>query len=590
MPIDPALRGFRRDERGHVAVAVSLMMTVLMGFAALGVDAAALYRQRAELQSLADLTAMSAMGDAFAADSRAAGALAGNGRGAAALSGVTTGRYLRNPALAPEARFTALPQDNPLVNAVQVALAEPAPLHFARVFMDNDSVALNAAATASRTGAASFSLTSHIARLDGATLNEALTEALSIQVALSAGEMQMLASAEVNLHALLDALAVRIGDTERNPAEILDRSVTMQDLLLALQEVVASDAATVLAPLTAVDAALSMRVEALAGGIDSALGITAREFAGEIAVSALDVLKAVAMVRLRAHEVILDAAIPSVTSVGATLRLAEPPARSGWIALGEEGAQLHRAAAHLQADVELAPDLLGNLGAGITATRLSLPLVVEVAGATATLDEIACHGTGTDIAARFLTAQRQLHPLNGTAIAALYLGHLPDAAAYGAPLDPAGLGFAQLLELDLVIALPLLPDIEIGGLVVQARSHVALGQSRTESIAFSHDDIAAGRTTGHFGSGEVLGTAVQGLLSPENTELRLQLADDSPLPAAAVPVVQSLMTLLPQRLLTALAGPVDSVLDATLDEAGLGLGVGELTLTGHHCELIRLVR
>ncbi len=32
------------------------------------------------------------------------------------------------------------------------------------------------------------------------------------------------------------------------------------------------------------------------------------------------------------------------------------------------------------------------------------------------------------------------------------------------------------------------------------------------------------------------------------------------------------------------------MLDATLADAGLKLGAGELTLIGHHCEPIRLVR
>ena len=54
---------FFRDDGGHVAVVTGLMMTVLMGFVALGVDTASLYRAKARVQSVSDLTAMTALRD-----------------------------------------------------------------------------------------------------------------------------------------------------------------------------------------------------------------------------------------------------------------------------------------------------------------------------------------------------------------------------------------------------------------------------------------------------------------------------------------------------------------------------------------------
>ena len=55
------IKQFAAAEDGAVAVIVSLLMTVLMGFVALGVDVAWLYGERAKLQSFADLSAISAM-------------------------------------------------------------------------------------------------------------------------------------------------------------------------------------------------------------------------------------------------------------------------------------------------------------------------------------------------------------------------------------------------------------------------------------------------------------------------------------------------------------------------------------------------
>lgn len=70
MPIDP-LTDFAKAQDGAVAIIVSLMLTVLIGFVALGVDVASLYRDRAHLQAVVDLTAVSAMGNRDNAHMRA---------------------------------------------------------------------------------------------------------------------------------------------------------------------------------------------------------------------------------------------------------------------------------------------------------------------------------------------------------------------------------------------------------------------------------------------------------------------------------------------------------------------------------------
>lgn len=580
-------RRFLGAEDGHVAVITALTLTVLLGFTALGVDTAALYREKAALQAASDLAAMSAMGAPEAAATRAETARARN-RPDAALSALAQGRYLRNPALAPEDRFTPLAAGAPGVNAVTVALDRDAPLHFARIFTDQPSVALTASAMASRTGAASFTLTSHIARLDPAALNDALSTVTGLQVALSLGDMQVLAGAEVSAGALLAELARLLDLSPRNPAEMLEADVTLQALVQALRGL-APDAEDALAPLSAVSGSLTLPVASLIAGIDPGLGLTATDFAAEVQVSALDVLRAVIAATIGGQSIHLDTAatVPGVTALETRLRVGEPPARSGWIALGEEGVQLHRAAARLSLNLDLAPTLLGNLGAGVTATDLSVPLYVELAGATATLDTLSC-AEDDPLAARFLTAPTPLHPLNGASLAALYLGTLPADAPL--PLDPATLGFARILDLSIVIELPLLPDVTLGGLSVEARSDLAVGASQVETVSFSRAQVAAGDRVRGFGSGDVLGTAVAGLLDPANTEIRLRTQPGTVIPALAVPVIDSVMALLPARLLAGLTAPLDAVLDETLATAGLSVGEGELTLTGYHCELIRLVQ
>ncbi|MDF1726245.1 MAG: TadG family pilus assembly protein [Sulfitobacter sp.] len=587
------LKGFMLQEEGAIAVIVALSLTVLLAFAALGVDVAALYRDRAALQATSDLSALSAVADLPQAEARATAAATRNGRRAGTVAGVERGRFLRNPELPPETRFTALPADAEGANAVRIRLSDQSPLYFAQIMTVEKDVTLTGLALAVRTGAASFSLSSHLLRLEAAGLSEALSARFGAKVQISAGQMQVLGETYVDLAELMKQLGEEAGLGSRNPAAILDATTTPADLLSALRSLLPDGASGVLGAVQSLAPADDFPLEALAGGIDTQLGLTVVEFLAEVDLSALDVLHAIAGQQSVTHPIDVSAGLaqPGVLETTARLTAGEPPARSGWIALGERGVQLHRAAARIETRLSLAPDLLGVLGAGVSVTDLSLPIIAEVAGATARLAEIDCTADHPqDLAARFVTAHRPLDPANGAAVAALYLGDIAGGVPATGPIDPRALDFADILELSLSIPLPLVPDINIAGVTLQARSHVTLGRSQEESILFTKQDVREGRTRRNFGSAEVLSTGLAGLLDPANTELRLKPGQEGLLSGVAGPLLSGVMNLLPQMLLTELAGPVDQVLDATLAEAGIRLGEGELTLTGHHCERARLVQ
>ena len=583
-----ALIRFRDDEDGAVAVIVALVMLVLVGFVALGVDVASLYRDRARLQVASDMTAMSAMGNTDAATERAESAARNNDRAAETITELQLGRYLRNPALAPEERFTPLDAGAPGINAVQVVLRDTSPLHFAQIFSDETEVSMTRTAMATRTGAASFSLGSAVAQLDGAALNRLLEQEFGASAQIALGPMQALANTQVSLGDILDGL----GGEFANPAEVLNAVFAMNDVVGALRAQVPPTLAPSLAGLEGAVSGQTVDVAALVGGIETQLGLTATGFLGDIRLSALDVIGA--MVGARGFgPVDLETAadVAGVLALETRLVAGEPPAQSGWIALGEEGVQLHRAATRLSLGLEADAGLLRGLGGGVTATGLQLPLYVELAGATAMLDEISCTGGGpSDLAASFLVSSTPLHPANGTSVAALYLGQLPWDVGPGDLVNPADLEFADLLTVEIVVDLPLLPDLRVADLVIQARSHVAVGASGVDRIDFTRGDVAAGDRVRRFGSEELLSTAVADLLSPENTEFRIQPGQEGLVSGLVAPVVNGLLDALPDALLAALAAPVDAVLDGALSELGVTLGAGELTLTGHHCELVRLVQ
>ncbi|KIN70667.1 putative membrane protein [Sulfitobacter noctilucae] len=586
------LRQFHRDESGAVAVIVALLLVVLLGFTALGVDVASLYRDRARLQAVGDLTAMSAVAAPDDATARASKAMARNGGEKPELNRLQLGRFLRNPEIPPQDRFLPLSAGTPGINAVAVTLGERAPLHFAKIFSDETDVGLTRRSLAIRTGAVSFSLGSHIARLDAANLSEALSGSFGTSVSLSAGDVDVLADAEFDMGDLLVALDNLTGIGSRNPAAILEAETTAADVLTALQSVLPSGAAGILGPIVSAAPDTSVPVASLVGGIDVDLGLTAAEFASEIEISPVDVLRSLLGANPVNHGLNLGLAVqvPGVLDTSVQLSVGEPPAQSGWIALGEEGVQLHRAAVRLHSNTELSVSLLGDLGLGVTATALHLPIYLEAAGATATLEQMTCAGTDpADVVARFRTGPTPLHPLNGTSVAALYLGELPGNQMAGGAIDPSTLDFADFLNLSIRVNL-LLVNIEIDGLTLQARSHVALGQSQEQTVDYTRDDIANGRMTRHFASGDLLSTGVQSLLSPQNTELRVKPGQQGLLGEVVGPLIANVLAILPERLLASVAGPLDSVLNGTLNAAGLRLGEGELTLTGHHCERVQLVR
>jgi len=486
-----------------------------------------------------------------------------------------------------------LPSDDSGVNAVRVVLEKEGPLYFGKIFTDEDHIDLTRPALASRTGGASFALDSNILRLDGTVLNDALIEQFGINASISVGDMDVLDSSDINLGTLLETLSSIAGVTSTNPADILNAEVEVGDLVAALQANLPDSVSGSLDALRSAAGTATIDVSAVVGGLDTELGLTATDFLDEVSLSALDIVRATATTDAIASGINLDTAVnvPNVASVTADLSLGEPPVESGWIAIGEEGTQLNRAAIRLRTEVDLEVGVLSGLPVGLSVASVHVPLYAEVAGATATLEEISCDkSSGEAVAARFTTGITELDPSNGTSVAALYLGDLPDE--WTGPVDPDDLDYADLVSVDIEVNL-LLTSIKLAGITIQGRSAVTVGASNTETISFSHDDVANGNTTKYFGSGDLLSSAVSSLLSSDTMDLRIKPSDESVLSGLSSlvlgivdPLLDALMAALPGQLLS----PVDGVLDSLLAGLGLNLGEGELTLTGHHCERLQLVR
>ena len=585
---------FSREESGVVVVVVALGLIMLMGFAALAIDVGMLYRDRAQLQAKADVAALSIVPDFSDAQLRATRSLGQNAQDPNSLFDMQLGRFLRNPAIPKEDRFTPLPSGSAGINAVVLKLQDDSPLYFAQVFVDEDTTRINVKSTALRTGAASFTLGSHLIKLNETSLSQALDQSLGANIALSAGDIALLSSSTFSAGAFLDAVSTQIDFDALNPAEILDQPVPASDVIAALEAVLPAGLPSDLSGIEFSNALPTLTIRELVSGSATDLGLSTIDLLKETRTNAREVLAALANPGATGAPITLDvaASAPGILDLETQLSLGEPPVQSGVIAMGEVDVTLHSAAAKLRADVSVSPETLGTLAPGVEVTRLKLPLFTELAGASATLTELSCTGEDPNaLAAKFETSQSELHPSNGASIAALYLGALPiDPMTTTAAIDPTTLDFADILDISITINVPLLPDIKLADITLQARSFVSVGQSQKETITFTKGDLASGRNKQSFGSGDLLETAVQSLLSPQNLELRTKPGQSGLDDTMVADVLSSVLNALPAALLANLLSPLDNVLDGMLRSLGVELGVGELTLTDHLCEVPKLVR
>ena len=233
MRIKTCLRRFYEDERGAVVIIVALMMTVFLGFVALGVDLSSLYFHQKTLQTRADLAAVSAVMNLHdQPEWHARTTVGGNGLDELAMTGISYSRYTRDVDLAPDDRLEDRDVTDSDVNAATVKLAEESPLYFARSFLSKDSTLLGATATAAQFNLASFSLGSRLLSLDGGLVNALLSAATGSTISLDVLDYEALADAQIDLLTFSDALATRADLTALTYEELLNSNIELLDLSL----------------------------------------------------------------------------------------------------------------------------------------------------------------------------------------------------------------------------------------------------------------------------------------------------------------------------------------------------------------------
>ena len=542
-------RRFARNQSGNVALMSAGGLLLALSCAALGVDVGAVFADKRKTQSVADIAAIVAAGDLSNAAKAAAAAVSKNSLPANALVSVEPGIYSTNAALAPSARFVASPAAS--ANAVRVTLQTKTPLFFGKMLAGAEQLDVRASATASTTALATFAIGSRLASLNGGVVNALLGSMLGTSLSLSVLDYQALADAKIDTFDFLNALAAKAGVTAVSYDTLLSTNLKVTDVVSAL--LVAQKAAN---GVNAATAALTSVWLALAGvttKVTPAALMSLGPYAGltvgqkpkvSVTVSALDLLSATGSLSNGTNQISasVNAGLPGIASVSVKASIGERPVGTSWINVGAKGASVHTAQTRILLNVQL-------LGSG-SVTSVNLPLYVEVASGSATLNALSCG-----------------YP--NIANSSATLGVSPG-------IVDAWIGGVTAADLKNFSAKPNPPAAvlaNVGLVSVSGRAHAAMANSAATPVNFSYADIQAQtkKTVNTTSFSSSLTASLLGDLS-----LNVQVG---PL-GLPIPGIGGVVS----GIIGGATGPIDQIVASTLAALGVGLGQADVWVSGIRCD------
>lgn len=568
---------FISSRRANFAVMTALFTPVAITLAAFAIDEGALYTERREAQSLADLAAIIAAANIDNAEAAVLTTLADNGMTSVTLLGkgsivqpsvgkpvaeITKGRYVADASLAAQGRFEAGKQP---YNAVKVSLRKVGHLYFGDAIMAPPVIGTTA--TASAKAQAAFSVGSRLLKLDGGIANAILSSLLGGNIELDVMDYDALVSTDIDVLSFLDALATRMHLTAATYSEVLASDTTIGQVAaamasiqgldhtskLALQAIAAGAASTVKLP-------LSHLVDLGQVG-DIALG---QKLSGlTVAANALSMLTASAAIANGKHqvEVNLGLTVPKLTSTTLAIAIGEPQQFSPWLAVGEAGKVVRTAQTRIKLNATVSPDT-SALGGGIKLLSVKLPLHVEVAHAEAKLADISCP-TGRPDSARVSVAAQP-------GIASIRLAE-SDADGFADFTRPQSFHEATIAEASIKLFLLSLDLLKVKGQAFAAAENLS-----PQTLVFDRNDIDDRnfKTVSTHDTVKSLTTSLVSNLSLSVNAAGLGLDVTSLLGTVKPAVVTTLNTV---------ADPVDTLLNSVLSLVGVSLGQADVRVTGASC-------
>lgn len=553
------LRRFLSDRRGNIAIMAAGGMILAVCCAALGVDIGAIFADRRKAQAAADIAAIVAASNLTNATNAATASVVNNNYPASALLNVKLGTYTANSALSPQARFVT-----PAVgaaNAAQVTVQTQTPLYFSHFFTGSNAFTITTTATAANTAFAAFAIGSRLLSLDGGIINSVLGSLLGTTLSLSVMDYQSLINTQIDAFSFLSALATRVNLTGVTYSNVLSANIKVGDIIaaaLSTQQAAngASSATTALSTISQATTALTTTI-APGSLIDAGpyANLTVGQMPGVgVSVSIFDLINAVAQISNGTNQIAtaLNVNLLGIASVKLTAAIGARPQGSGWLAVGAAGASVHTAQTRVLLEVQVGGSGLLSL------VGVYLPLYVEVASGTATLNAVSCGYP--DISTSTVTLGVTPGILNAWIADGPTLLAAMTNFTTGVGTPPA----ATLVNL-------------LGLITITGRVNAAMGNTTPTNVSFSYSDIQSQvmktvNTTNYTSSltGSLLNNLVLGI-------------NIGPL-GILIPGLGSLLGGLVTTLLSGVTGVVDQLLASVLATLGVNIGQADVWVNGIRCD------
>ncbi|MGY4318846.1 pilus assembly protein TadG-related protein [Bradyrhizobium sp. JR3.5] len=539
------MRRFGADERGNFAMISAGLMTLLIGCAGLAIDLGTIFADRRKTQSTADLAAIVAAANLSNPVNAASATVTQNNYPASALVKVETGTYTANSAVAPQARFVTPAVGIP--NAARVTLTTQTPLYFARYLTGASSFNITTTATATSTEMASFEIGSRLLSVNGGVLNALLGSMLGTTLSLSVMDYNSLISAKIDALDFLSALATRVNLTGVTYSDLLSSNFKVGDIMAAAltTQQITNGAGAATTALSTISQAVTGSSTKVSPGTLIDLGPFANLTVGQkpkvgASVSVFDLINTVAQIANGSNQIAtsVNLGLPGLGTVTVLVTIGERPVGSSWIAMGTQGVSVHTAQTRLLA-------IINVLGSGSIAS-INLPVYVEVASGTATLNAVSCGHPNIN------TSQVTIGVTPGIVDAWIGNVTVADMTNFTTKPNPPPATLVSLL-----------------GITITGLAHAGMGNTTPTNVNFSYSDIQAGTkktvTTTNF-----LSSLTASLLG----NLTLNIAG-IPIPGLGALVMS---------ILNAVTSPIDQVLATLLSTLGIGLGQVDVWVLGIRCD------
>ena len=538
------LRRFAADESGNIAIMGAASLLMIIACTALGVDIGSIFADKRRTQSAADLAAIVAASDLTNASRAAAATVAKNNYPPDSLVAVEPGVYTAKASLTPQQRFVAGATPP---NAVRVSLKTKTPLYFGKVLTGDSQWDVKATAIASTTQLATFAIGSRLVSLNGGLLNSLLGGMLGTTLSLSVMDYNALLAAKIDAFDFLSALATRVNLTGVTYDTLLSSNIKVPDIVAALVTANGNNGAT--SALASVSSAVSGLTNKILPKSLVDLGPYSNLTVGQkpkigVLVSAYDLLSAMASIANGTNQIAagVNLSLPGIAGVTLQATVGERPVGTSWVTVGSKGASVHTAQTRVLLKIQL-------VGSGAVSV-VNLPVYVEIAAGTATLNAISCGYPNVNTSSVTLGVS--------PGIVDAWVGDVTPAMMTNFSTKPNP---------------PAVNIVNLGIIQVTGRAHATMANTAPTSVSFSYADIQA-RTKKTVNTTSFTASLTQSLLN--DLQLGVQLG---PL-GLPIPGIGALV----MSIIGGATGPIDTLLNTVLQTLGVGLGQADVWVNGIRCD------